>query len=110
MIMKKDVEVTFHRMTTFTETFIEFYHDFQMLNESLNPKFNRDMVFKAGTGAGRSGSFFFFSHDKKFIIKTVSKNELNIMLELIPEYANHFMSNPDSLLAKCLGLFTIKSS
>jgi len=43
---------------------------------SLSPKFNRDMVFKAGEGAGRSGSFFFFSHDRKFIIKTMTKEEL----------------------------------
>ena len=44
------------------------------------------------------------------MIKTMSKNELNIMLELIPEYSNHFIRNPESLLAKILGLFTIKSS
>ena len=31
---------------------------------SLSPEFNRDMVFKAGEGAGASGSFFFFSHDR----------------------------------------------
>jgi hypothetical protein len=38
-------------------------NSFQNFYESLSPKFNRDMVFKAGEGAGRSGSFFFFSHD-----------------------------------------------
>lgn len=43
-----------------------------VLINSLSPKLNRDMVFKAGEGAGASGSFFFFSHDRKFIIKTMS--------------------------------------
>jgi hypothetical protein len=38
------------------------------------------MVFKAGEGAGRSGSFFFFSHDRKFIIKTMTKEELDLYL------------------------------
>jgi len=33
-------------------------------------------VFNAGEGAGRSGSFFFFSHDNKFIIKTITKMEM----------------------------------
>jgi hypothetical protein len=39
-----------------------------------------DMVFKAGEGAGRSGSFFFFSHDKKFIIKTMTNQELVLFI------------------------------
>lgn len=33
---------------------------------------NRKAVFKAGQGAGKSGSFFFFSYDNRFIIKTLS--------------------------------------
>jgi 1-phosphatidylinositol-4-phosphate 5-kinase len=30
---------------------------------SLSLEENRNMVFRAGEGAGKSGSFFFFSHD-----------------------------------------------
>jgi hypothetical protein len=41
---------------------------------------NRHRVFKAGEGAGSSGSFFFFSHDNKFIIKTISNDEMKKML------------------------------
>ena len=44
----------------------------EVLIESLHPKYNRDMVFKVGEGAGASGSFFFFSADRKFIIKTMT--------------------------------------
>ena len=55
------------------ETFKEYYSDERVIEESLSPANNRDQVFKAGEGAGRSGSFFFFSHDRKFIIKTMSK-------------------------------------
>ena len=49
---------------------------FVLFHPSLSPKFNREAVFKAGEGAGRSGSFFFFSHDRKFIIKTMTDAEL----------------------------------
>jgi Phosphatidylinositol-4-phosphate 5-kinase len=42
---------------------------------SFDVEKNRGMVFKAGQGAGKSGSFFFFSHDNKFIIKTLKGNE-----------------------------------
>ena len=30
---------------------------------SLNPMRNRKQIFSAGEGSGKSGSFFFFSHD-----------------------------------------------
>ena len=77
--------------------------------ESLSPKHNRDMVFTAGEGAGRSGSFFFFSHDRKFIIKTMTKDELNLYLRLLPEFSKHFLNNKNSLIAKIFGVFTIKT-
>jgi len=40
--------------------------------KSLTPERNRSSVFKAGEASGASGSFFFFSHDKQFIIKTMT--------------------------------------
>jgi hypothetical protein len=38
---------------------------------SLSVEKNRNMVFQAGEGAGLSGSFFFFSSDNRFLIKTL---------------------------------------
>jgi len=42
------------------------------LLESLEPARNASCVFKAGEASGASGSFFFFSSDMKFIIKTMT--------------------------------------
>jgi hypothetical protein len=42
-----------------------------MMLESLDINKNREMIFKAGEGSGKSGSFFFFSKDNKFLIKTL---------------------------------------
>jgi hypothetical protein len=67
------------------------------------------MVFKAGEGAGSSGSFFFFSHDRKFIIKTMTKSELDLYLTKLPEFSDHFISNKNSLLAKIFGVFTVNT-
>ena len=67
------------------------------------------MVFKAGEGAGKSGSFFFFSHDDRFIVKTMSQGELDFLIKnLLPSYCQH-MSEP-SLMAKILGVFTVESA
>ena len=78
------------------------------MHASLSPKFNREMVFKAGEGAGRSGSFFFFSHDRKFIIKTMTKGELDLFLQILPQLSEHHKKTPRSLLSKILGVFTVK--
>jgi len=40
--------------------------------KSLSIEDNIDSVFKSGEGTGASGSFFFFSKDNRFIIKTCS--------------------------------------
>jgi len=66
-----------------------FVNQLNNFHESLSPKYNREMVFKAGEGAGRSGSFFFFSHDRKFIIKTMTKLELNLFLEKLPLFSQY---------------------
>ena len=61
----------------------------EIISDSLAPEKNRKQVFQAGEGTGKSGSFFFFSHDRKFLIKTMKKKELDIMLKILPDYIKH---------------------
>lgn len=67
------------------------------------------MIFKSGESAGRSGSFFFFSHDRKWIIKTMTKAELDLFLSKLDLFATHFKNNKNSLLAKIFGVFTVNT-
>ena len=91
-------------------TFEEYFRNMKVIERSLSPEANRDQVFKAGEGAGRSGSFFFFSHDRKFIIKTMTKGELDLMLSMLPTLSEHYRKVPDSLIMKVFGVFTVKLS
>lgn len=69
------------------------------------------MVFKAGEGAGASGSFFFFSHDSKFLIKTMTNSEMKTLFDRLPAFINHFTQQENrSLIAKIYGVYTIKSN
>lgn len=43
----------------------------EMIQQSLDPVKNYKQAKKAGESTGKSGSFFFFSDDRKFIIKTM---------------------------------------
>lgn len=65
----------------------------EMLLESLDITMNRDKVFGAGEGAGQSGSFFFFSHDQRFIIKTLRGKEKTNFMSMIRNYIAHIINS-----------------
>ena len=81
---------------------------------SLDVRKNRNMIFKAGEGAGSSGSFYFFSKDKKFLIKTLKVSERKILTGkdgILLEYIEHIKRTENkSFLARIYGLFTIKTN
>jgi hypothetical protein len=82
--------------------------NFQRLFKSLDPKTNRDQIFSSGEASGASGSFFFFSHDRRFIIKTMTESEKKFMEKILPDYYKHFKKYPKSLLARVYGIYTVK--
>lgn len=65
-----------------------------MVQMSLNTELNRQQVFKAKESAGKSGSFFFFSYNKKFLLKTMNDSEMEVFFEMLPDYFCHFIKNP----------------
>lgn len=64
-------------------------------------------MFKAKESAGKSGSFFFFSYDSQFLLKTMNDNEKEVFVKCLTSYLNFLMENPDSLLARIYGIFTV---
>ena len=69
-------------------------------------------MFEAGEGVGKSGSFFFFSFDNKFLIKTLQGGEKIKMLGMLDEYIGHLKKSKDnqSLLARIYGMYNIKTN
>ena len=81
----------------------------EALLASLDPETNSSNVFKAGEANGASGSFFFFSTDKRFIVKTMTDGEKEFFLGKVARpYFTHMKKNPSSLLARIYGVFTVK--
>lgn len=76
--------------------------------DSLNINQNREMIFKAGEGSGNSGSFFFFTKDNKFLIKTINKQERKIFISMIDDYIDHIKNN-HTFIARIYGIFSIKT-
>ncbi|KAF4708544.1 hypothetical protein FOZ63_028763 [Perkinsus olseni] len=54
----------------------------------------------------KSGEFFFFSHDGKFMLKTISDEEAETLLLMLRDYAHHVTSHR-SLLTRMLGLYRL---
>lgn len=57
---------------------------------------------------GKSGSFFYFSRDYRFIIKTIRHNEHKFLLRILRDYHMHIKLNPHTLLSRFYGLHRVK--
>ena len=71
-----------------------------------------DSNFKAGQASstndgGKSGSFFFFSEDKNFIVKSMKKSELKVILKMLPELSKTY-GDRSSFIAPIIGAFHFK--
>ncbi|XP_047153536.1 phosphatidylinositol 4-phosphate 5-kinase 7-like isoform X2 [Vigna umbellata] len=56
---------------------------------------------------GKSGSIFFLSQDDRFVIKTLKKYELKVMLNMLPKYYHHVGRYENTLITKFFGLHRI---
>ena len=86
--------------------------------ESLMPQNNRLQIFKTNKDmikgistnkGGRSDSFFFFTQDQKYLVKTMTGTELNVLLSMLEGYAEHMMTQMrkgiEPILAKIQGVY-----
>ncbi|KAK4276773.1 hypothetical protein QN277_014881 [Acacia crassicarpa] len=57
---------------------------------------------------GKSGSLFYLTQDDRFMIKTVKKSEVKVLLRMLRGYYQHVSQYENSLLTKFYGLHCIK--
>lgn len=57
---------------------------------------------------GKSGSFFYFSRDYKYIIKTIHHAEHKFLRMILRDYYQHILANPNTLLSQFYGLHRVK--
>jgi len=60
------------------------------------------------TSTGKSGSFFYYSADGKYTLKTISRDEFIFFREILKNYYTHLVNNPHTLIIKFFGLHKIK--
>ena len=57
---------------------------------------------------GKSGSFFYFSRDYKYIIKTIHHAEHKLLRKILREYYSHIEKYPNTLISQFYGLHRVK--
>ncbi|KAL9100213.1 MAG: hypothetical protein Q9163_004378 [Psora crenata] len=57
---------------------------------------------------GKSGSFFYFSRDYKYIIKTIHHAEHKLLRKILREYYAHIEEHPNTLISQFYGLHRVK--
>ncbi|OUM67930.1 hypothetical protein PIROE2DRAFT_22775, partial [Piromyces sp. E2] len=57
---------------------------------------------------GKSGSFFYYSQDYRYIIKTVHHTEHKYLLKILRNYYTYLKKNPNTLICKIFGLHRVK--
>jgi len=56
----------------------------------------------------KSGQFFFYSSDGKYMIKTMTNAESKFLRRILPHYFRHCAQNPNTILTKFLGMYRVK--
>ena len=57
---------------------------------------------------GKSGSFFYFTRDFKYIIKTITDEEERFLQKIAYKYYDHMKNNPNSLIVRFFGLHKVR--
>ncbi|CAM8974586.1 unnamed protein product [Rhodiola kirilowii] len=57
---------------------------------------------------GKSGSLFYLTQDDRFMIKTVKKSEVKVLVKMLPSYYQHVCRYPNTLVTKFFGVHCVK--
>ena len=76
----------------------------QILNSFWNN--NYDTLFEL-CSSGKSGSLFYYTFDKKYMLKTIPKREFDVFKAALEKYYAMIKRNPNSLISKFYGLHSV---
>ena len=82
-----------------------------MILDAFAPTNNNQSIRNFSTGSGKSNSFFLFTDNKQFVLKTLRPSEETLLFQkggVLGPYYEHITQHPDSLISKVLGVFRVK--
>lgn len=72
---------------------------------------NLSSSFTEKISDGKSGSFFFYSHNEQFMIKTIPTSEFDVLMRILPQYYHHLKTygTHKTLLMKILACYRFQN-
>lgn len=77
----------------------------QILKSFLTNNF--EMLYEL-CSSGQSGSLFYYTKNKKYMLKTIPKREFDKFMSVLKDYFFHMKNNPDSLICRFFGLHRVQ--
>ncbi|KAK8650577.1 hypothetical protein V6N13_140209 [Hibiscus sabdariffa] len=77
-------------------------------NECYMMSICSDETLRKVTSSLKPGNLFLLSMDNRFVVKTLRKSEVRVLLELLPDYYNHIRKFHSSVLNKLYGVHVVK--
>lgn len=56
----------------------------------------------------KSGEFFFYTHDQRYMVKTMTKTESKFLRKILPQYYSYIRKHPHTFLTKYFGMHRVK--
>lgn len=56
----------------------------------------------------KSGQFFFYSSDGRYMIKTMTNAESKFLRRILPQYFKHCCENPNTMVTRFFGMYRVK--
>ncbi|CAK79510.1 unnamed protein product (macronuclear) [Paramecium tetraurelia] len=79
---------------------------YEQFQKSLRLDYNQDQIKNTQESLGKSGSFFFYTYDNAFVLKTIKQSEIKLIQEFLEDYYKYIINN-QTFLAKFYGMFSI---
>ncbi|EGZ23031.1 phosphatidylinositol-4-phosphate 5 kinase-like protein [Phytophthora sojae] len=83
-------------------------HVFRRLREvakvsSTSYRYSLQQTTKERVSEGKSGAFFYFTEDRKYVVKTLTNEELRFLLSILPKYYKFMKNHPDTFMTRFFG-------
>ena len=104
----QDVPIKFSFYEYHPKTFLQLRRMCGVPNEDvISAVCDSDLAGGETHAAGKSGSLFWFSKDRRFVLKSLPRSEASCLVNIASDYRDYLRTQPNSLLVKFLGLFKI---
>ncbi|CAD8065085.1 unnamed protein product [Paramecium primaurelia] len=78
----------------------------KQFQNSLRLDHNQNQIKKTQESLGKSGSFFFYTYDNVFVLKTITQSEIKLIYDFLEDYYK-YINRDQTFLAKFYGLYSI---